>query len=322
VSIRNRPFAACALAVAFVVSAGSALRAADARAGHLFVATLGQYSGSQMERFPIVNGRPAKQPDLVFPSAAAPLAVAADGTVYAQDDRAFAVDVFPPGLTAPVRQLMLNPCGPSYIYNGITALALDAAGYLYVAVDGGISGSKPDSGGCQGETVVVYPPGAGGNTPPVKFIGFNLYASAPSLGIAIGGSGALAITRAGNNDTFVFAHPLAPRERLTQLFWSHMNGPEGIAYDTPEREIFVANVYTASFDVYPAHAQGGDRPKRTIVTSASSLCGSIALRARDVFVSDAGTNTVYEYDKAAHGSPPPVATLSLPFTPCGVAAGP
>jgi hypothetical protein len=345
VNIRTRPFAACAIASACLLTACSPAASGHNAAagvvppaqenrlpvaggasttGHLFVATLPYFNYSfRMERFPLVDGKPATSPDLVFPNSAAPLAVAADGTVYAQDGTAFAIDVFPPGSTTPERQLMLNPCGPSFLYAGISAMTVDSDGYLYVSVVEGISGIKPDSRGCQSDTVVIYPPGAGGNTPPVRFIGGNGGSSAPPIGLAIGGTGALAITRSGNNDVLVFAHPLAHRQLLTQLFWDRVSDPEGIVYDTTEHEIFLANSYHTSLAVYSAHAQGSARPKRIIWNPGKhEYCGSIALRGNHVFVPDDMTSSVYEYDKGAHGTPPPIATLSLPFAPCGVATGP
>lgn len=110
-----------------------------AAAHHLYVAAAPFGSGAVgLQRFPLIDGKPTKNPDLVYPDASGPIAVGPDGSLYAADDVNFqTIDRFAPGSIKPASRLVAEPCGRNYLYDGLSAFTFDAKGDLYVGITAG-----------------------------------------------------------------------------------------------------------------------------------------------------------------------------------------
>jgi hypothetical protein len=290
---------------------------------HLYVAAAANYTGSGLglERFPIIDGKPAKSPDLVYPDASGPMAVAPDGSLYANEDlRLQTIDRFASGSVKPESRLIAEPCGHGYIYDGLSTFTFDPAGDLYVNITEGISGARSvHARGCPSQFIAVYGPGAAGRAPPINKIDVGPNVSSPVFGMAIDASGDLAIS-VESSAVRVYADPTT-KTQLVRLFSSRvLPEPAGLAFDPGHPIVYVANASPPAIVVLPADAQGPTRPKRLIKNpAAQGYCGQIALLGAFFFVADAATGTVYEFRKDEHGSPKPFASVSVPFPPCGVA---
>jgi hypothetical protein len=289
---------------------------------HLYVAGA-PFLGSGtygLQRFPIVDGKPAKNPDLVYPDASGPIAVGLDGSLYAADDLRFqTIDRFVPGSIKPASRLVAAPCGHGYLYAGLSTFTFDAKGDLYVAIIEGTSGARAlQEAGCPDELVAVYAPGATGRARPINKVDIGLAVSGELSAMAIDSNGDLAVVT--GNAVRVYTDPTA-KTRLARLFASRaLPFPQGIAFDPGHPVVYLSNSSPAAVVVLPADAQGPTRPNRLIKNAAAkNYCGQIALLGAFIFVADATTDTVYEFRKDEHGSPKPFASVSVPFAACGVA---
>jgi hypothetical protein len=296
---------------------------APAATHHLYVAAAA-YTGSGgvgLERFPIVDGKPAQSPDLVYPDNTGPIAVAPDGSLYAGiDGGTQTIDRFASGSIKPETRLLAKPCPRKYLYAGLSALTVDRKGDLYVAIDEGESGVRDrEAHRCPSQFVAVYAPGATGRAKPISTLPVDLDASEPVFSLAIDDSGDLAVDTISNGIR-VYADPTT-KPRLVRLFSSRaLPLPQGIAFDPAQPLVYVANDTPPSIVVLPANAQGPTRARRVIQDAgAHAYCGQIAIFGQVVFVADNTGGTVYEFSKDARGSTKPLASLSLPFPPCGVA---
>lgn len=301
----------------------AAMLAAPAAAHHLYVAAA-PYTGSGglgLERFPIVDGKPAQSPDLVYPNNTGPIAIGPDGSLYAGSDAGFqTIERFAPGSIKPESELLAKPCPHGYIYDGLSGLTVDAKGNLYVAIVEGVSGVRDRAAHrCPSQFVAIYAPDAKGRAMPINTIPIDLGASEPVFGLAIDGSGDLAADTT-SSAVRIYADPTG-KARLVRLFSSRaLPLPQGIAFDATHPLVYIANFSPPSIVVLPSNAQG-PTPARRVIQNAGgqSFCGQIALLGGFVFVADSQAGTVYEFLKDAHGPAKPVASLSLPFPPCGVA---
>jgi hypothetical protein len=129
-------------------------------AGHAYVADPG---ASGVFTFPLANGLIAPQPDnfLYLPSSAQGISIGPDGDLYVVNATT-TLQVFAPGAGGiappPLRTLTL-PASPGE-YGYAYGIAVDAQGFLYVAVD--VAPYQIH--------VLVYRPGAGGTEPPIQTI--------------------------------------------------------------------------------------------------------------------------------------------------------
>jgi len=304
-------------------SAQSSVAQAPAVTHHLYVAAA-PFNGSDatgVERFPIVNGKPAQSPDLVYPNDTGPIAVAPDGSLYAGSDANYqTLDRFAPGSIKPESSLLAEPCRRGFDYGGLSALTVDQKGNLYVAITQGVSGVRDTPPHhCTDQFIAVYAPNATGRAKPLSLVPVDLGASNPVFALAIDGSGDLAADTT-SSAIRVYATPIT-KPRLVRLFSNlALPLPQGIAFDSVQPVVYVANDSPPAIVVLPADAQGPTPAKRVIQSpGAQAYCGQIALLGADVFVADNTAGAVYEFPKGAHGSTKPLATLSLPFPPCGVA---
>src|SRR5580692_7747845 len=128
--------------LAVVLSAGRVAAAEH----HLYVAPILLYGSPSegLERFRLLDGIPLPNPDLIYPSASGPIAIAPDGSLYAQDDEHLDhIDRFAPGSIRPESTLIVAPCRRGYPYGGMSGMAFDAAGNAYMAFSEGVSGLEP-----------------------------------------------------------------------------------------------------------------------------------------------------------------------------------
>jgi hypothetical protein len=158
--------AACTAAVTCMQTVSAAAPArfrahtATFTAAHAYVADSG---ASGVFTFPLQNGLIAPQPDnfLYLPSNAQGIAIGPDGDLYVVNSSTTLL-VFAPGAGGvappPLRTLSLpgSPGEYGYAYG----IAVDAQGFLYVAIESGRNQID----------VLVYRPGAGGTEPPIQTI--------------------------------------------------------------------------------------------------------------------------------------------------------
>ena len=248
-------------------------------------------------------------------------------------------------------------CNPTiFVRNGWDAhgIALDAAGRLYVAIDGAdstiaiyaarratatIAGSNTGLGFPRGITldaagrlyvtnvanqlnnsITVYAAGAMGNIPPtVTIAGSNTGLNHP-WGIALDGAGQLYVTN--GNDSTINVYAAGATGNATPMATIAGNntglaGPYGIALDAAGR-VYVANIDNNTITVYAAGATGNATPTATIAGSNTGLNGpaGIALDAAgQLYVVNINTQRITVYAAGATGNVTPMATLGPYNTP-------
>ncbi len=309
-------------ALAIVLSAGPVAAAEH----HLYVASILDYGSPSvgLERFRLVDGKPQRNPDLIYPSASGPIAIAPDGSLYAQDNiYPDYLDRFAAGSIRRESRLVVAPCRHGYLYGGLSGMAFDAAGDAYTAFTEGVSGLEAfNPRGCGAQTIAIYPAGAKRHSRALHVFALPGGASDAGLRLAVRASGTLAVTDMDENAVRIYAEPMTQR-RPTRIFYgSAVQQPQGLAFDPPAHVVYVSMSGTTQQEVgvFPDNAQGNVDPVRVIVDpSAQFFCGQVALFGPYLFVSDGETFTVNTYRKDASGAVTPVASISLPFQPCGVA---
>jgi hypothetical protein len=144
---------AAAATLALVTSGPAAAKVT----GHLYVGT-GQF---ETHRFPLVDGIPAKRPDLKIPNSGNLVTVRPDGTFVSQIGNLPRVGFFALGHTKPDRTLSIRSpkagCGVR-----LASIAVDSKGDLYVAR------TFPS---CAPDGVAVYAANASGNDKPIATVG-------------------------------------------------------------------------------------------------------------------------------------------------------
>jgi hypothetical protein len=130
-----RPWAFVALAIAALIPS----RAGAWQPRHLYIAighlaAAGSGEVASIERFPISEWTIARKPDLIYRGYGAPLAVDADGNLYAgagafEQYTTSSMSAFHPGATKPFAGYFLPQGWP---YGFITSAAADPQGYLAI----------------------------------------------------------------------------------------------------------------------------------------------------------------------------------------------
>lgn len=208
-----------------------------------------------------------------------------------------------------------------------TAVAVDAAGNLFVANGGG------------GVSVNEYAKGATGNVAPIATIsGADTELGFPT-GLAIGPAGTLFVSDTNLTNTALNGYSVteyaqgatgdaAPIAYIGGAD-TGLNAPVGLAVGK-DGQLYVAN--STSITEYADGANGDAAPVNTITGPDTGLhyAAGIALApSGNLFVTDtdfpAGTNAVTEYASGASGDAAPVATIAGTKTglsaPVGVAVG-
>ena len=132
----------------------------------------------------MINGVPEPNPDLVYNGYGGSLAVAGDGTLYSNFHQyRTGVFAFPPNSNQPDREITIPEHNVCFRRSGgsaqISALAADAAGYLFVGIYTTGTFSRPERHKGRSakfpklcEDVAVYTPTANGNAVPIQLIHF------------------------------------------------------------------------------------------------------------------------------------------------------
>jgi hypothetical protein len=289
---------------------------------HLYLADVDRATQKGVvERFLIVNGQPAHTPDLRYRGFTGPIAVDAAKNVYLAKSftysRAQEIDVFASGSRSPSRRLSVTY--PSSQVS-TTALAVDDAGYLYVAI-----GAHASSGAIY--VVNVYRPGAQGNARPVTSIvpTFNNIIT----GMALNAAGELfvAIVNFASNPQggiVVYSDPHGMPRLVEVLSSPYIDGPAGIAIEAEEIYALSSKLVVGNGRglVIAFHVTAGTPrlDRKITVQNEMALSGGIALLGRELFVPDVGRVTsppvppaVYELDATTGGTQVPIDTLQFPL---------
>jgi hypothetical protein len=252
------------------------------------------------------------------------LALDADGNVYVVNSDVpmkdlGSVAVFAPGASSdapPTRTLV----GPDTRLNEPAGVAIGGDGGLHVTSRG--RGWAP--------TILVYPPGANADAPPIRAIEGPRTGLQGPHGLALDAGGNLYVANHGGaNGINAYGPDLgavtvyAPGAsgdvepiRTIRGYHARLNGPSGIALDSDT--LYVANYWAVgkgSVTVYGPGARGDAAPLRIIAGPETGLCGPAAIaidRHVAVYVANLANNTVTVYAPGARGNVPPIRTLGAP----------
>jgi hypothetical protein len=289
-----------------------------AASGHLYVA------GTYVERFPIAGGTPEETPDLVYPAQYSwPVAVDAQGNVYASELYRSEIAVFPPNSTTPSREITLSFGSGSPSYPQANGLAVSRTGYLYVSFYG-VTESIPEGG------VLIYGPQAQGDAPPVQTI-FTAAGTTQFTGggIALARTGEMLTSYQDIFESYVSTYrtPVRKPRETRQLTLPYQNA-SGLAIDV-NRQLYVSTTCGSScpedtaVEVFALDADGPAKPKRIIsIANATSFGPGIAISANVLFVTNPTQNSVSEVFSSVGGRQKPISTLVVPFTTQDVKVGP
>jgi hypothetical protein len=322
-------FASAVLVVALGVAPPTAARSAPT--GHLFVAIGNGKPGTPYEvgRFPLYNGIPASKPDRLYPGRYTVLAAGNDGTLYAVGKRG--IYVLPPGLAQPARVIDFPSLVRQCTYPAqIDAIAVDSAGYVFVAYTTYFSGVRQRDGSrydaapdakfpCLG--VVVFAPGANGHAKPVQAIPLG---GTYLQGVTVDGSDNLFVANDAFDRVMEFVTPVTDPD-LSAYQHVSMSYPNALATDDAGN-LFVLDGSLLKKNgvlVYPPGAGSGTPPSSAIVfQSKYSYVNSIAVRGQLLYASDFGyRSTIDVYPSLANGNVAPIASIPEPYVG-GIAAGP
>jgi len=283
--IRALQAIACALFVALAVFGLEYRCFAASAPGHLYVSRHVGSSGQQtwvIDRFPLVNGFPAKRADKSYPGYGSQIAVAANGTIYMPAGNGitpvhiYAID---PGNDKADREITIPNTARRCENPGRTtvdSIATDANGYLFAAVDNYFSGIGPrlhrsrrslDKGTglpCQG--VAIFSPSASGSASPVQAISLTTtymptqtVDAADNLYVADTGSGEiLEYSNAVNAPQF--ARELGSLYTYVAYSLATDSSANLYVYDAPE----CRTCNDGAINVFPPSASGQDPPSSSI----------------------------------------------------------
>jgi hypothetical protein len=323
-----RVFVSGARAVSFVLAAcvffcTCSLGARAAQGRHLYLASTSISGYPQVLRFRMVNGFPARTPDLVYTNVSWPMVIAADGTFYATIPFGCCfgqstIDVFPPNSANPSREVTLPQLNDATYAN---AIAVAPNGYMYVGYDAFISGAgvrspKPaQSSGMPQHGVAVYPPDATGSGPPPVAYKFKGIQGGPAS-LVWGPQGHLYVAGFNFNRhsqihgyVFEIVKPWSGPNIVGHLDLGPVN-ITGMAFSDETRDLYMLsfNRIQAQILVYPRGELGQHPPARTILMTASRG-PSVAIDGNNAFTTAYGvgsqTPQLVAYPKHANGSPKP-----------------
>jgi hypothetical protein len=266
----------------------------------------------------LVNGVPEASPDLVYNGYGGLIAVAGDGTLYANaPNYGNGVVAFPPNADQPNRTITIpehRVCDRgSGGYADVSSVASDTAGYLFAGIY--TTGTIAPSGGSRNrgrakfprlcEDVAIYTPTANGDAIPVQLIRF----PKPHwlMGLAVDATDNLFVDDS-TYEVDEFANALTNPKKTRVFSGGYVGYAHSIATDG------AGNLYIASTDAsyqtgrierYAPNAKGSGQPTSTILLpSGVHLLESIAERGRVLYVDDVGKG-VDLYHARKNGSQSP-----------------
>lgn len=212
------------------------------------------------------------------------------------------VNVFAPnaeGDARPVRVLSGPRTGIDGYFLGI---AVDSHDYVYLVRDGGCN----DDLACDDE-VLVFPPGADGDTPPVRAIRGTHTGFSYSAAIAVDESDRLYVGNAEGGPILVFSPDAdgdaSPIRRIGTF--DDIGDVTGLAVDH-DGAVYVTDATTNAVLVYAPAASEGDAPERVIAGPATGLVEPMSVavdRAKRLYVADddgAGTLRLFAPDASGN----------------------
>jgi hypothetical protein len=284
-------------------------------AGHLYVANIGGAYPNYIRRYRLVDGLPAKVPDLTYQDAYGPIAVDAQGQLYSLDASGFGgrqvVLVFPPGSMHHERSILLSRgVGSGYgSSQRFTSLTVDAAGFTYVGSQQQYW-STPIDFFCAWE-VAVYTPGAKGFDQPACL------PSSAAYSLAVDAEGSLYMTASAiaSSAVYVIANAASHPTVARVMYGPSFRNPVSVALDG--NDLYVLSPGSAggspensSVSVYAKSGDGVVAPIRTLYPRVpASWAGGILVNGDYLYV--ATGNSVEVFDKHAQGRRDPVAELTI-----------
>jgi len=240
------------------------------------------------------------------------------GNLYEGNAASSTVNVYASGASgdvAPIRTL----AGPSTGLAVPQGVALDSAGSLYVLNTGGIPANR---------TITVYPPGADGDTPPLRTL--------TGIQVGSGNLNAIAVDRFDNlylaEDVPAIISVFAPGANgAVTPIRTISGGSTGL--DVASKMTFdpLNNLYVAnglSILIFAPAAAGDVAPMRTISGPSTGLsdCFDLAVDASGQvyagnFPPDFSAGSITVYAAGATGDAPPIRTITGVDTGLGVPTG-
>jgi hypothetical protein len=302
-------------------------------AGHLYVSLSGDAGHGPIERYPIVDGAPAVDPDLAYPAnLGGAFGVDSDGTLYAQEDGKypyyFHMAVFGPNSNRIARRIIPHP----QPYQTYPTSVIGRAGFVYLAFEQNTSAQRRFGRGqpafpCAFFGIAVYGPKAHDLAPYLTC--FATTFGAVANGISLGPDGnlySLSSTPSGEPAVDVYGNLASSPTLLRTMYGDSFAGASGIANDD-EGHLYVAATAgrdRAFIGVYGDTGSGPDKPARAFDFREPQTWGNANAAVDDRYVYVSTVGEVLVFDKLARGYARPVATLLLPkinFSPA-IAIGP
>jgi hypothetical protein len=308
-------------------SMGAARPAGKFVAGHLYVSAASYpFESAPVMRYPLVNGVPASNPDLVYPSSLfASFSVDAKGRLYGIDQLGspgapFNIVVFAPNSTKPERTIApYQPYNTGYV--GITG----RDGYAYVSFFWSSSSrtQRPVDAGspssfCAFAGFVVYGPRARGKA-PWKSCTPATYVLSENNWISLDPSGNLYVPAASPRGwgVGVYANAATKPVLVRSMTGKSFRKTSSVADDGSGNIYVPGSVQPAKGPAYSyvaTYLDSGDgrvTPVRTVRYATPQLWYGNAV-ADDRYLYIGGDQQVLVYDKTAQGPRMPLATLAVP----------
>lgn len=295
---------------------------------------------AEVAAYVVTDGNFAPKPERVYPDTAGPIALDADGRLYAAQ-YGCRVSVFAPNSRRVERTLQIEDsslcAGGHYYYDDITALAVDPAGHLFVSLYNEYSASSAGSNeprarrqsrgyacGYVFTCTLAYRPGAHGEASPIQTIDAGVLNHA----LATDSAGNLYVQEAGNEIT-VIAHPATHPTRVRSIIPSGLQGAQNpVVDDTGHLYVQVArctgHACVSGVAVFPDDANGVVAPERLFTLTFEEYLWGIAVDDRVLFMG-AGGPTVQAFNRQAQGTVEPNVWSLLapnPPLPAYLAVGP
>ena len=267
--------------------------------GHLYASVLGDRNYPAIERYALIKGVPAKNPDRVYQGyGGGLLAVAGDGTLFAVTSvgNGAVITRFAQGSSKPSGEIRIpdlaKRCGSPSGGTDVGGLAADSKGYLFVAV-GFFSGGAIRRGRMAGpdaawpcDGVVIYAPGARGRATPVQSIRFRRGANVDGLAVDSADNLYVAHIRRVVDE---FSNAVAAPRKTRTFRGKFVGDVHAIATDA-RGNLFIAGTgagYQPGWiDRYAPTAKGGGAPTSSVSLPGLHLLGAIAESGRVLYVDD------------------------------------